>query len=127
MAMFTPSIDYKEGPMSYVVGRGCTYLTDNYFRFQLSDSAPPTSSSATSAPVNWVTWMYDTCVKNYVPLELVHALINCGKTNALYALNPPQWILDTLHPDFSTIPGVVGKHYTEEMVQCLLPHMLHTL
>ncbi|VDI35813.1 Hypothetical predicted protein [Mytilus galloprovincialis] len=96
----------KRGPMSYVVNRGCPYLThyvhDNYFLDSETISKTVTTDS------NWVQLVYQTFIDNYVPLELFHGLVTCGKAFSLYAINPSQNIINVLKTNFTNIPGV-GK------------------
>ncbi|XP_062581267.1 uncharacterized protein LOC134243063 isoform X1 [Saccostrea cucullata] len=101
----------QRGALSYVVSQGCPYLVhyvrDNYFSFRIYRQV---SGSTTAPPphLNWVTYVYDRGVDNYVPMELIHGIINCRMNYALYAVNAPSNILHQLHADFSGIPGVLG-------------------
>ncbi|KAK3089009.1 hypothetical protein FSP39_000100 [Pinctada imbricata] len=63
-------------------------------------------STTTAAHFNWVSYVYDRCVDNYIPLELMHGLINCGKEYALYGVKADQHVVDSLKVDYSIIPGV---------------------
>nr|XP_022318921.1 uncharacterized protein LOC111121783 [Crassostrea virginica] len=107
----TPNRQIKRGALSYVVGQGCPYLShyvhDNYFRYRSYRAASP-SSTAPPPPLNWVTYVYDRGVDNYVPMELIHGAIQCGMNFALYAMDAPPDIQHKLHADFSEIPGVLG-------------------
>jgi hypothetical protein len=84
-----------------------SYVRDNCFSYRryrqvsISTSAPPT--------LNWVMYVYDRGVANYVPMELIHGYISCGEKYALYAVKTPSNILQRLHTDFSDIPGVLGR------------------
>ncbi|XP_056018646.1 uncharacterized protein LOC125672027 [Ostrea edulis] len=100
----------KRGALSYVVSQGCPYLVhyvhDNYFSYRRYRQVSP---STTAPPtLNWVTYVYDRGVANYVPMELIHGYISCGMKYALYAVKAPSNILQQLHADFSGIPGVLG-------------------
>lgn len=65
-------------------------------------------STTQASTVNWVTYVYDRGVENYVPMELIRGAIHCGMNYALYAVSAPPAILQQLHADFSGIPGVLG-------------------
>lgn len=69
----------------------------------------PMSTTVATGDVNWVTYTVDAGVNNYIPTELIHALVACGRTFALYGVNSPTWLTDKLKVDFTDIPGVVGN------------------
>eukprot|EP00105_Crassostrea_gigas_P005683 XP_011419361.1 PREDICTED: uncharacterized protein LOC105322384 [Crassostrea gigas] len=100
----------QRGALSYVVGQGCPYLVhyvrDNYFTYRSYRSVAGSTTPAST--VNWVTYVYDRGVENYVPMELIRGAIHCGMNYALYAVSAPPGILQQLHADFSGIPGVLG-------------------
>ena len=85
-----------------------SYVHDNYFPYRSYRAAPPSSTAPPPPPLNWVTYVYDRGVDNYVPMELIHGAIQCGMNFALYAMDAPPDIQHKLHADFSEIPGVLG-------------------
>lgn len=86
----------------------CTfsYVRDNYFTYRSYRTIAGSTTPAST--VNWVTYVYDRGVENYVPMELIRGAIHCGMNYALYAVSAPSDILQQLHVDFSGIPGVLG-------------------
>lgn len=93
----------------------CTfsYVRDNYFTYRSYRTVAGSTTPAST--VNWVTYVYDRGVENYVPMELIRGAIHCGMNYALYAVSAPPGILQQLHADFSGIPGVLGllKNFTQ--------------
>ena len=92
----------------YFLDFAFSYVKNNYFAYippQYTIAAPSTTQAS---KINWVSYVYDRCVDNYIPLELVHGLINCGKTFALYAVDAESSVTKHLNVDYSIIPGV-GK------------------
>ena len=43
---------------------------------------------------------------DYVPLELFKGLVVCGKTYAMFAINAADDLRQTLHVDYSSVPGL---------------------
>lgn len=86
----------------------CTfsYVRDKYFSYRSYRMVAGSTTPAST--VNWVTYVYDRGVENYVPMELIRGAIHCGMNYALYAVSAPPAILQQLHADFSGIPGVLG-------------------
>lgn len=79
-----------------------SYVRNSYF--SIVDRIP-TTATAKTIDNNWVSLVYKTFVENYVPLELFHGLVKCGKTFALYAVNPSQSIVKLFNVNFTIIPG----------------------
>lgn len=86
--------------------RTFSYVRDNYFSYRSYRTVAGSTTQAST--VNWVTYVYDRGVENYVPMELIRGAIHCGMNYALYAVSAPPAILQQLHADFSGIPGVLG-------------------
>jgi len=83
-----------------------SYVRENYFNYIPGLDETPAPTTTPAGHVNWVTYTFDKGVANYVPMELIHGLINCGREYSLYGINSPDWLNALLHTDFSVIPGV---------------------
>ncbi|KAL3869500.1 hypothetical protein ACJMK2_042173 [Sinanodonta woodiana] len=87
----------ERGALSYVVQRGCPYLSryvrENYF---IDDELETNTATSVPTAVNWVTYTYDRCSTEYVPTELFHGLVNCGKVYALFAVKAPTALIELL-------------------------------
>ncbi|KAK3601513.1 hypothetical protein CHS0354_027659 [Potamilus streckersoni] len=80
---------------------GYRYVRENYFIY---DELETNIEATVPAAVNWVTYTYDRCSTEYVPTELFHGLVNCGKEYALYAVKAPAALIELLHVDLNSVP-----------------------
>lgn len=95
-------LNNKKKTFSDTINFYFSYVHDNYFLDSETISKTVTTDS------NWVQLVYQTFIDNYVPLELFHGLVTCGKAFSLYAINPSENIINVLKTNFTNIPGV-GK------------------
>ena len=101
-------------------------MRDNYYDFpslqpQPQTTATPSSQATTTPPpmtthINWVSHLYKTMTADYVPQELFKGLVVCGKVYAMYAIDASDALRQTLHVDYSSVPGLgFGNYHTLEL------------
>ncbi|XP_045157036.2 uncharacterized protein LOC123523419 [Mercenaria mercenaria] len=119
-SLSAPSV--RRGALSSIVERGCIYtahyVRNNYYDYQLKRRQVTIAMTTTAAPttlstyivatthLNWVSHLYDTMRKDYVPMELFKALVNCGKEYSMYAINASNDLKSRLNVDYGTVPGL---------------------
>ncbi|XP_041360097.1 uncharacterized protein LOC121376322 [Gigantopelta aegis] len=87
----TSHVIQRRGALSYIVHKGCLYLShyvkDNYPVLE------PTHDTSVAGVTNWVDWARDVADASYLPTELLQGLVKCGRGYTFFAFNAPQRLI----------------------------------
>ncbi|XP_067679453.1 uncharacterized protein [Haliotis asinina] len=95
--------DERRGALSYVVHKGCLYMA-HYVR----DNYPvleATHDTSVGGRTNWVDWARDIAGASYLPDELLHGLLECGRGYTFFALSASQALIAEHNMSLPLIPG----------------------